>query len=381
MIVKDLDIREYEWPLKIILSANQSLKKRCINILLCTMILPTILVIVTYFIENNFYLKRPGVGLIQDLNILCMFSIFPIALILLNLVLNRFKIFLSEMPNLISLDIPIEITLKYIYKSIIAIITHQKGWKIIRLLFILGGILFVMFNAYNRYYLSDRVYFQGFWTSSNYPISFWITNIYTMIVWGYICPIIGFILVTIIIVIFKINKILIKGVGFNLKPLSFDNFGGLKPLTDLALAMCYISIPFQVQAIIYYLWIPQTNYPFIIGLSAVISLTILMFGLPITITHKAMVDAKKRVLDLIAKVTNKEYTKVIALFRDNTDYITNSFTNEHDIRFERIINLKGLYQLIDDIPVWPILDVKVISRFIGAIFAPTLAFMLKIWLE
>lgn len=366
MELSEIDIRRKEWPLRLIIGPDYSTLNTIVRVLLVTLLLPLILILNSLFIEKNFVLNGSSVGLAEDGNILSMFVAFPVVILLLNNACSKFVEFIEYVPELVC-DKNVEDDNEGTDDSVQFALSKNKLIDFIRVLLLLGGFMFVIFNAYNRYYKYSEVYsFHDFWTTSKYPITFWLTNLYTSLVWGYLSPIIGLVLIRIIFTIYVMNKRIVNGNGFKLKPMSADGLGGFRPLADLALSMSYVTIPFYAQVLIYYYWIPKINIPFVIGIGTVFILSILLFVLPTATAHKAMEDAKERKLEPVALRFQSEYDKIIL----NAD---SSYASEKDHKGDgdKLSQISQIYTVINNSPVWPI-DTKVIGRFIAVVVLPIL---------
>ena len=144
------------------------------------------LVLIAVLVEDNFLLEGNGKGLLEDWNIFCMFAGFPVALLILCIVFDRFRVFVGDGEAFIDSkgaeDKRTELDEMYI--RLRRIDTASGRWKLLRVVFLVAGFAWIAFNAYNRGFRTDEVYFGQFWNSSDYPVSYWVTNSYTVLVWG-----------------------------------------------------------------------------------------------------------------------------------------------------------------------------------------------------
>jgi len=241
-------IIEHEWPLRLILRKRSPLGT-LLSVMLWTLSLPVLIYFLT-LVENNFYFSGPDIGIIEDWNVLFIFVEIPIMLLILKKIFSRFSIFLHKIPEVINLDkFPFkraEIDTRH--NTLVTIMASRKKWRLFRMILFALGIMFVLFNGYSRAFLVETTWgVDRIWASSDYPITYWVTNIYTTLIWGYLLPIFAYKMFSIIFAIRTICNTLTKEELFELRPLSPDKAGGLRSLGDLALTMSYIMIPFLIH--------------------------------------------------------------------------------------------------------------------------------------
>jgi hypothetical protein len=227
-------------------------------------------------------------------------------------------------------------------------------------------------NAYNRFYLFNVLYSDNYWTSSAYPLSFWLTNIYTLLVWGYLSPTIIYILVVIVSIIRTIGKLLISSGTYTIELISSDNMGGFKPLSNLALSMMYISIPFQIQLSVYPFWIKAINIPFFIGTLVVFFITILVFFIPIYTAHCVMSTTKVNAIRLVAEKVNALYHLIMRELASNSQADVSQNQTEHLNHKNLVIQIDEYSKLINYLKyttTWPF-NTNVIIKFIIVAVVP-----------
>lgn len=363
-------ILEGEWPLCIVAGEHHSIAARFVRVGLAFLALPTVLILVGWR-EGNLVLPGAAIGLLEDWNILAMFGAFPAAVLLLVLAARRFDEFVKRLARMVDEDgarqrgeTVVEI------QSLYADIAAGTGlWRTLRMVLVGAGVLFVAFNAFNRYFRFSALYSTSFWTSSEYPLSFWTTNLYTVMVWGYVGPVVAFKLISLLFIIARIVGTI--GNKFKFRPivLSADRSGGLKTLGNLALALSYVVLPFQINCLAYYYWIPKVNVPFVIGFSTVLAATLVLFSVPVWLTHRAMTRVRDAVLERVSDAYNRRLQEILG----GAEVVTPP-------RFERALaEMKGLDEVFSAslrIRVWPV-DFGVLGPFGAVLVAPLLIAFLQ----
>ncbi|SRR6266404_8026208 len=363
-------ILESEWPLCIVAGDHQSVAARLVRVGVAVLALPIVLVLIGWK-EGNLLLPRPAIGLMQDWNILAMFVAFPAAVLLLVLAARRLDEFLNRLVGLIDQDGDCNraVTVAEIKATYTDIVNGMGFWRALRWIGIIAGLSFVAFNALNRYFRFSAIYASGFWTSSQYPLSFWATCLYTLMVWGYLAPIIAFKLISLLVIISRIVGRIGRTLKFKPTVLSPDRAGGLKALGSVALALSYVVLPFQLNCLVYYYWIPKVNPPFVIGVSIVLTFTVVLFSIPVWFTHRAMTRARDAVLEKVSDLYNRRLKEVLS---DSCEVAPQGF--------ERVLGeMKALEEVFDTmlrIRVWPV-DLGVIGRFSAVVAVPLVVAFLQ----
>lgn len=166
---------------------------------------------------------------------------------------------------------------------------------------------------------------------------------------------------------------LFKRFEIRIRPLHPDGAGGLSPLGDFTLTMSYLIVTLGIILVL----TPVTrNYvatggglQFRITLDVVVAgvtyallAPIIFFG-PLSVAHRAMRDAKERLLLNVAQRFETEYDKVQAsLDSDSIDF---------DDSLRALDGLQTLHSTTSDFPVWPF-NISNLRRFGTSYISPLL---------
>ncbi len=322
---------------------------------------PVVISAIAILVDHNWRLPESGRGLLQDWDMWALFATLPVEFSLLALVARRFERFLATVDRqsaAVGSYAPSHALIQDLFPA-------RGRWRLLRFLAMALGICYVIWNAYNRYSRWNTVYFDPFWTSSQYPLSFWVTTAYTMVLWGYVLPVIACKLVMTVTVVARFSRRLEDGWRLQLEVLSSDGVGGLGSLGELALAMSYMVVPLQVHAVLYYFWIGHVNQPFLVNITAAAAVTVGMFFAPTLLAHRAMKEAKTALLDAIAGHYND------ALARTLNDGARPRTASGAELR-----RWHDIHAHVQRIGAWPF-DVTVLVRLLIAVGGPTATAIVK----
>lgn len=339
-----------------------------------TLSLPAILLANAAFVDHNAVIEGPGVGLLEDWNILVMFAAFPIELVSLHLVWRRLHDYRDSIPRLVTSAEPATIArlASALDQAVESPAAGSLRYRIFQFLVIAGCWAFLLFNAYNRYYRPHEVYFTSFWTSGEFKASYWLTNCYTVLVWGIAGPFIVLKLAKVLWSISRINAAMREEPAVQLILLSPDNAGGLRSLGHLALLMSAMAVPVQFQVVAYYFWIPAINPPFLIGAAAAVIATVALFAFPVGLTHRTMRFLKERMLGGISDEFNRLYREAFLQRRGDSPRTLVGDWDAFDA-------LRELHATVTAVRTWPF-EFGVLVGFLGAVVAPSLPVVLELLL-
>jgi hypothetical protein len=88
---------------------------------------------------------------------------------------------------------------------------------------------------------------------------------------------------------------------------------------------------------------------------------LLSFFLPPLTAHRAMDEAKRKLLAEISKQFRQDYTQATARLGSSAD--------ELQTHVDKVQNLRALYEMTETFPVWPF-DTATLRRFVVAITVP-----------
>ncbi|PSB25655.1 hypothetical protein [Stenomitos frigidus] len=210
------------------------------------------------------------------------------------------------------------------------------------------------------------------WTGSGFLPNLGITAATFIVVY------MGSMLVLNLITNIRILHGILRRKRLNVNPLHPDRCGGLRPLSHYSLKTAYLIAIIGIWVgVIGYQTITQgnsQNYWFA-GLIFLlyISLSIACFFGPLVTAHKGMEQAKEVLLHEIAQQFQADYTQ-----------IRNSLTEEAEPlkkRTEKIRELRAVYTLTDEFPIWPF-DTQTFRRYLltapTPLIAPLLGLLQKI---
>lgn len=160
-----------------------------------------------------------------------------------------------------------------------------------------------------------------------------------------------------IVIIRHFCKVYVK--SENLMPLNPDKTGGLRLLGRLCLELdMAVAIPSIVFIVYFIKGVTVFNVYIVVFLSMYTLLLGIVFFVPITPAHDAMLDAKEQ-----------ELQKISTLFRDFYSTISDRKKALDPKYLEGLRNLHFLYEEINKMSVWP-LDFRTLGRFLATSLLP-----------
>ena len=175
-------------------------------------------------------------------------------------------------------------------------------------------------------------------------------------------------------------------VKIDIKPLHPDGCGGLRPLGGFSVNLGYVlgALDTSVILTVYFqsyllggnlgdfVWPPAI----VLFISVYSVCAPVVFFAPIGTAHKAMREAKERELLVISKQFELDYENMMKSLPSKTNIVITAIGN--------IEQLKRLYRIVQDFPVWPFniqnlvrFVVSVLGPFILSIFPTILSLVLK----
>jgi len=346
-------------------------------------IIPFGLFAITSLLEHSFYLDgEKNLGMIEDYIFISYFVYIPILLALaithfpkitgvlhsvreVTLVYTQ-KIGSKEENDIDSSSPRSLISTKNfndILKRCEARIQGRGTWRLIYILFVFGGLLWVYIASVAHWDPSTstayKEYIADSWSSKDYPFSFWIRTFYELIAFGLIFPSILLKFVAILHSMRAICKELTEAEAIRLRPLSPDRAGGLGALGNYGLKMVTVLIPLLIPLLMY-IFFGQLNFILKSGIALYIPLVFFTFVYPLGGAHEAMNKFKKQELSILAKKFNQVYDDFIR------DIKTNQLS-EIPSDFDLMEKFDKLYSKAEKMPVWPF-NFEIVSRF-GALVA------------
>ena len=192
------------------------------------------------------------------------------SLIVLRIILKRFIRFMQEIPSFTkNLD-------QKAYNSLITECVHYVTKRHFLITLIKYSYLTIsLFTNFKAHFWRE-----GGWNSSAHMLVFGIWLIVLVITIGTVLPqTIGKYLVVIAGQI-KLTKKLEKNNHIKVQPIAPDKAGGLKSLGELSLSFTYFLVPFMFQIVMHSFTWKFTTLGLVIGMAALIPLTIFVFFFP-----------------------------------------------------------------------------------------------------
>ncbi|MFW9263519.1 hypothetical protein [Nostoc sp. CALU 546] len=315
---------------------------------LVSIAISTGLALLTAWVSDTLWSKPQQVGLLQ--------SLIPwIALIFFNPILLGYYLWSFQainnliqelkISNVIETDNPEEIDL-------IALNPYYQRWR--RFIALGSAISFSIFVFYTRFGLDKT------WSGSGL-----LPNLVTT-VGTFVIAYMGTVLVLNLITnIWVLHHILGKK-KLNVNPLHPDRCGGLRSLSHYSLKTAYLAAVFGIWVgAVEYQFITQGSWRenwfvhFIIPLYIVLSITC-FFG-PLFAAHNGMEKAKVEFLHQIARQFQAAYSEIHICLTEDSETLKQ--------RTEKIQQLRTLYTMTDEFPVWPF-DVQTFRRYLVTVPTP-----------
>ncbi|HFS67043.1 MAG TPA: hypothetical protein ENK67_02405 [Flavobacteriia bacterium] len=342
------------------------------------------------YLQSNIYSKEIiGMSYLGDPMVWPFYFLVPIAIILLGLAIKRTENFFSSLRS----SIIIEADTKNTYSRLIAetkkSFAAEDFWKWARYIGLAIGFSFITWNTITctfsditHPYSSDTVFLKGEteithlvnktdlpkWDTNiqEAPMSWFAARIW--VIFGYLLiPIILAKLINLVGVLYSFScKINAEKNILKIAPLSPDKAGGFSSLSNVAISLVYIVIPYLLMLIASFMKesTPASFHNYLLVI-LFIPIFFAVFILPLMSFHVAMRRAKENYLRKISHKFNQLNDHLL-----NGIY-TNSIKKEELEQTEQQIQvLKRMYDQADKMTEWPV-DMGTIYRFIGSFVGPT----------
>lgn len=160
---------------------------------------------------------------------------------------------------------------------------------------------------------------------------------------------------------------LFRGQSIKLSPWHPDRCGGINVISKYSLNLSYVMAVIGVDlsiAIIQEVTVGISGIYYLgwFGIVLYFFLAPLVFFWPLGTAHSAMREAKNGKLLSLSEEFDKEYK--FAMLESND-------TNSLEVRIKKIQQIRELYKLTEEFPVWPF-DVANVRRFLSVITAPVI---------
>lgn len=248
------------------------------------------------------------------------------------------------------------------------ILAPEGIFKKLYLLFIALFIFFWVLNLLKGF-TPVKYYGSDIWHSWNHPWGFVFLKFTNLIYSTLFLAVFFFRFVSGLFAFSVLFHKISKKNGFIIKPLSPDNSGGLKILSNLSIYFMYMVLPF----FLIYLSLILRGSALLpgqqISLLALVFLLFITFFLPLGSVHNAMKRAKEAELNFVARaftILNKDVKKRM---KEKTFGAT---LNEE---IESLEKIDFLYTKTEKMPVWPF-NLDNLTRLVLAALVPVLLFII-----
>jgi hypothetical protein len=161
-----------------------------------------------------------------------------------------------------------------------------------------------------------------------------------------------------------------------LSPWHPDGCGGLRSISQysakLSLPIAGVGMGLSITTVQLVIWDAfRVSYEVWLAIGAYVILAPLMFFLPLGTAHTAMMKARDQALLFLSEQFDEEYARIGSTLND--EYV---FTSKDadlseevlDLGVKRLENLRKLYRVTEDFPVWPF-DGRSLRRFLAVVGA------------
>ena len=198
-----------------------------------------------------------------------------------------------------------------------------------------------------------------------YRTPFWLLNFYTFL----------FAIFNIVLTVITLRR-LFHAQDIRILPLHPDKCGGLVSISQYTLKIAYGIASAGLVISGATLFALQTgilnrSYPIILGIVGYIVFSPLLFFLPLGTAHTAMREAKDTQLLQLARRFDQAYVQLNTESQDDE-------TIEKGLK--KLENLKKLYVIAQDFPVWPF-DITNLRRFFAVVTAPLVPALVSILID
>ena len=198
-----------------------------------------------------------------------------------------------------------------------------------------------------------------------YRTPFWLLNFYTFL----------FAIFNIVLTVMTLRR-LFHAQGIRILPLHPDKCGGLVSISQYSLKIAYGIASAGLVISGATLFALQTgilnrSYPIILGIVAYIVLSPILFFWPLGTAHTAMREAKDSQLLQLARRFDEAYVRL------NIESYDDAAVEQG---LKKLENLKKLYVIAEDFPVWPF-DITNLRRFFAVVTAPLVPALVSIVID
>jgi hypothetical protein len=340
--------------------------------------IPSFLVILSTLIEGTFITlpSSEGISLLQHPGNFSMLIIFPLIVIsFINLII-RYHRFIFNINNLIDiskLKKENQAGKEYIETIIKKGYVKTKAFWVFFSTVTLICVSAVLLNIINTSSINLVIekFGHNVYDSIDFIFGFLTMKLFFILFWFVIPSILLGKLYLIISSLNNVFRILRKSDALYMNPLHPDKSGGLGQLGEIALRLNYtVAIAFAMVIALYFSHGMTGTLMF--GFIIVTLLMVIVFFFPLHEAHKAMKEAKIRLLSSLSQKydsINKRFTDHILTSKTHEEL----FDNQGEEMFETHKKLSEIYEHILNLPTWPY-DLNTISRFIGTLLIPVVVF-------
>jgi hypothetical protein len=195
---------------------------------------------------------------------------------------------------------------------------------------------------------------------------FWFLNFYTLAFGAFN-----------VVVTVSVLRNLFRTENIHLLPLHPDRCGGLSSISNYTIKVAYAiaSAGLVISAATVYELnhgTLQDAYPIILGIVAYVLLAPLFFFWPLGTAHDAMQEAKETELLMLAQ----RYDGIYSSLKKDVDLKE----GDYEEKMKRLDQLKKLYTIAVEFPVWPF-DVENVRRFFAVMTAPLIPALINILID
>jgi hypothetical protein len=338
-------------------------------------IIPFCILIITNYIHSSLFIMGNDIGFFEDYPIIELIILINVLIYISYIFFNKYSEYHNKMKKLINFsdDKYSESKFQKYLEDIKNFVTGQDKWLkyriLLHLICLIGTLYFVFVYAHFNITFPWNV-----WRFSAYPLNFIVFSIYQIIIGGYLIPAIFWRLFTSVYSINDFFKQVSDKEALKIYPLYPDKLGGLKPVGEIALTFHFILLLPLIHIVFsIYLWgITIGSY---IGLFVYIPLLIFFFYLPLRNSHKIMKYTWEMQRQNIYEnyIVNHEKSLMI----DSNNKLKSR--KDDYVNFEKMANLSNIYQMLDEMPVWPF-DIQILTSFVISIILPVILAVIPFFL-
>jgi hypothetical protein len=331
--------------------------------------------------DKALYLPGEAVGFLDDINNYLFYSLF-LLIVLLHRLAEKFFLSFGGFESVEDSHFSLQAIAKFddsyymeyrnYVNKLLEFITLKKS--LAKCIFYCLQTLMIVFFVTSVYLTVsvDRGAFTNTWAFQpfKYPLGFLACQLKDFTFYVLLAPSIFWCLISMTVAMVLICRKLERDDRFNIKPLSPDNSGGLRPVGEFALMLFYTSAIPLIHLVIVSITISlSTTHELIYPLYAIF--LIMTFFLPLGSVHNSMKKAKSKELEGLSTLFNKTYYD----FRHATAK-TACMDRDFGELMKDMYYTKELYHQANKMPIWPF-DFSILIRFLSVVFVPFLLFVLQ----